>query len=608
MMKTNVLTPRDLFQKEICYVIPEFQRPYVWDGDGRWGPLWENVQNTADRYLERLDQYKGDKAKAEGQTNPHFLGAVVVQQERTATDEIEQRVVVDGQQRITTLQLLLAAVEGVCKEAEKPNASKRLLKLVKNDEMYQEDDRYKLRPGLGDKEPFQRAIDAVSDMDSRDAPLVVQAYGYFRAQAAGWVHDGGPDEIGRRVEALEAAVTSLVHMVVIDLGELDDPHVIFETLNARGTPLLQSDLIKNYVISRLGENVQEGIWLDLEEDWWRVETPQGRLRRARIEVALHYWLTMRKADEVSASKMFAEFKGYAEDKDDAGGFLRDIGEVVRDIKSVLGKYRDFQERDDLHPDNKRFRDRIDVMQMGVVTPVLLRLLASYDQGDQRFVQSLYALESFLVRRMVCRMTTKDYNSLMQSLLRALDEADGAGPVDGVVAKFLKEQTADARMWPDDDMIKERFRELDIYRLLTRARLRLVLEGIEEELRADDNYAEPGSVPNRLSIEHVMPQAWRANWPLDPSTADGEEAERERGRRMHTIGNLTLTTSRLNASLSNAPWESKRQTLVDHSVLFLNKELVRHETWDEQAIAARSEALADKFAQAWPGPDSPYWES
>ena len=125
-MKTNVLTPRDLFQKEICYVIPEFQRPYVWDGDGRWGPLWEDVQNTADRYLERLDQHKGDKAKAEGQTNPHFLGAVVVQQERTATDEIEQRVVVDGQQRITTLQLLLAAVEGVCKEAEKPNASKRL--------------------------------------------------------------------------------------------------------------------------------------------------------------------------------------------------------------------------------------------------------------------------------------------------------------------------------------------------------------------------------------------------------------------------------------------------------------------------------------------------
>ncbi len=593
MMKTNVLTPRDLFQKEICYVIPEFQRPYVWDGDGRWGPLWEDVQNTADRYLERLDQYKGDKAKAEGQTNPHFLGAVVVQQERTATDEIEQRVVVDGQQRITTLQLLLAAVEGVCKEAEKPNASKRLLKLVKNDEMYQEDDRYKLRPGLGDKEPFQRAIDAVSDMDSRDAPLVVQAYGYFRAQAAGWVHDGGPDEIGRRVEALEAAVTSLVHMVVIDLGELDDPHVIFETLNARGTPLLQSDLIKNYVLSRLDEKDQERIWNDLEEEWWRREITQGRLIRPQIDVALHYYLTMRKADEVSASKVFIGFKDYADSKD--------VIEVVRDVKSVLGKYREFRTSDDL------FRTRMDVMQMGVVTPVLLRLLASYDQSDERFIQALYALESFMVRRMVCRMTTKDYNSMMQSLLRALPE-EGMSAVDNTVVKFLKEQEADARIWPDDKAVRESFQTLPIYRQLTRGRLRLVLEGIENQLRDDDKYAEHEAAPTGLSIEHVMPQAWRANWPLDPSTADGEEAERERGRHLHTMGNLTLTRFRLNARLSNASWESKRQTLGDHSVLFLNKELVRHETWDEQAIAARSEALATAFARAWPGPDSPYWES
>ena len=468
-----------------------------------------------------------------------------------------------------------------------------VVKLVKNDEMYQEDDRYKLRPGLGDKEPFQRAIDAVSDMDSRDAPLVVQAYGYFRAQAAGWVHDGGPDEIGRRVEALEAAVTSLVHMVVIDLGELDDPHVIFETLNARGTPLLQSDLIKNYVLSRLDEKDQERIWNDLEEEWWRREITQGRLIRPQIDVALHYYLTMRKADEVSASKVFIGFKDYADSKD--------VIEVVRDVKSVLGKYREFRTSDDL------FRTRMDVMQMGVVTPVLLRLLASYDQSDERFIQALYALESFMVRRMVCRMTTKDYNSMMQSLLRALPE-EGMSAVDNTVVKFLKEQEADARIWPDDEAVRESFQALPIYRQLTRGRLRLVLEGIENQLRDDDKYAEHEAAPSGLSIEHVMPQAWRANWPLDPSTADGEEAERERGRHLHTMGNLTLTRFRLNARLSNASWESKRQTLGDHSVLFLNKELVRHETWDEQAIAARSEALADKFAQAWPGPDSPYWES
>ena len=598
-MDPRRMTPGALFQKDVCYVIPEFQRPYVWEGDDRWAPLWEDVQNTADKYLENLDRHKGDKAKAERLTNPHFLGAVVVKQERTATEEIEQRIVVDGQQRITTLQLLLAAVEGVCKETEKSIASKRLLKLVRNDEdIYSGDNLYKLCPSLGDKTPFQQAIDAASDADNRDAPLVVQAYGYFRAQAAEWVQSGGPDEIGRRVEALEATVTSLVHMVVIDLGESDDPHVIFETLNARGTPLLESDLVKNYVLSRLDES-QHGVWNDLEDDWWRKEIQQGRLVRPQIEVALHYWLTMRKAEEVSSSRIFRGFKEYADSKDD-------VIEIVQDVKSVLGKYRDFQTSDGLAPRNKRFRDRMQVMQMGVVTPVLLRLLASYDQRDPRFIQALYALESFMVRRMVCRLTAKDYNSMMQSLLRALD-ADGTFAVDSVVVNFLKSSDADARIWPDDDEVRESFQNLDIYRKLTRGRLRLVLEGIEEQLR-DNSDAETQEVPSGLSIEHVMPQAWSANWPLPVSTETLEEAERERRRHLHTIGNLTLTRFRLNARLSNSSWQSKKQTLSDHSTLFLNKELVRHEAWDEQAIAARSDHLADMFAKAWPGPDWSDWAS
>ena len=601
-MDTNVLTPRSLFQKEICYVIPEFQRSYVWEGDDRWGPLWEDVQNTADRYLENLDLHK-DKAKAERQTNPHFLGAVVVKQERTATEEIEQRIVVDGQQRITTIQLLLAAVKEVCQEAEKPIASKRLLKLVKNDEsIYIGDNVYKLCPSLGDKTPFQQAIDAVSDADNRDAPLVAQAYDYFRVQAAEWVRRDGPEQVGRRMEALEAAVTSLVHMVVIDLGDMDDPHMIFETLNARGTPLRASDLVKNYVLRRLDGSVQAGIWDDLEDDWWRREIAQGRLVRPQIDVALHYWLTMREAKEVSASDLFAGFKRYA----DTAKSKDDLIEVVRDVKSVLGKYRDFQTSDRLSADNKRFRDRMQVMQMGVVTPVLLRLLASYDQSDQRFTQALYALESFMVRRMVCRMTTKDYNSMIQSLLRVLD-ADETSAADHVVAKFLKEQDADARVWPDDGEVRRAFQPQPIYRQLTRGRLRLVLEGIEESLMHGGG-AEREDAPAGLSIEHIMPQAWRANWPLDPSSADGEEAEFERSRHLHTIGNLTLTKGRLNARLSNASWHSKRQTLHDHSVLFLNKELVGHETWDEQAIATRSEHLAGVFAKAWPGPDWSEWES
>lgn len=610
-MQPHDMTPRALFQKEICYVVPEFQRPYVWDEEGRWAPLWEDVQITAERYLDNLDLHSGDKGRAEGSTNPHFLGAVVVKQEHTAASEIGKRIVVDGQQRMTTLQLLLAAVEGVCREVEHP-ASERLLTFVKNnDRIYSGDDLYKLRPSSEDKGPFQRAIDAASGADTRDATedagderdlvadgasLVVRAYDYFRAQAEEWVQRGGPYEVGRRIEALEAAVTSLVHMVVINLEEPDDPNVIFETLNARGTPLLQSDLVKNYMIARLGANSRSGVWKVMEDGWWRKQVAQGRLQHARIEVALHYWLTMRTANEVPSSRIFDGFKGYAKDLD--------ANIVIQDIKSVLGKYRNFQTSNDLHADNKRFRDRMQVMQMGVVTPVLLRLLDSYKQDDQRFAQALYALESFMVRRMVCRMTTKDYNSMMQSLLRALNTNE-ASAADRVVVKYLKEQEADARIWPDDGTIKDKFRVMDIYRLLTRSRLRLVLQGIEEQLMHDGG-AEREAAPAGLSIEHVMPQKWETNWPLPASSEALDAAWRHRNNAKHTIGNLTLTKKRLNASLSNASWQSKRQTLDAHSVLFLNKELVRHEAWDEQTIAARSEHLASVFARAWPGPNSSAW--
>ena len=307
---------------------------------------------------------------------------------------------------------------------------------------------------------------------------------------------------------------------------------------------------------------------------------------------------MRKADEVSASKVFIGFKEYADSKD--------VIEVVRDVKSVLGKYRDFQTSDSLIARNKRFRDRMQVMQMGVVTPVLLRLLASHDQSDQRFVQALYALESFMVRRMVCRRTTKDYNSMMQSLLRALD-ADETSAVDNVVVNFLKEQKADARIWPDDYEVRKCFRTEPVYRQLTRGRLRLVLEGIEEQMR-DGSDMEGTLVRPNLTIEHVMPQAWPTNWPLPAPSEDMEDPGRHRNHVIHTIGNLTLTNFRLNARLSNAPWESKKQTLNEHSGLFLNNDLAGYEAWDEQAIAARSERLANVFAKAWPGPDSPYWDS
>ena len=125
-MKTDILSPKALFQRDIRYTIPAFQRRYVWTLDDQWEPLWEDVSNTADDYLEKLDRSNGDGVEAEQETVRHFLGAVVVQQVNTATRDVERREVIDGQQRLTTLQLLLDAVQFVSEEHKIKGVAARL--------------------------------------------------------------------------------------------------------------------------------------------------------------------------------------------------------------------------------------------------------------------------------------------------------------------------------------------------------------------------------------------------------------------------------------------------------------------------------------------------
>ena len=607
-MDTNILSPKNLFQKDISYVIPPYQRPYVWDEEYRWAPFWEDIRNTAESYLENLDAVDGDKTKAEGRTVPHFLGAVVLQQEPGATHEVERRFVVDGQQRMTTLQLLIDAVQEVYSDLNLRTAAKRLSKLVVNDdELFEGNDLFKLVPSLRDRAAFRHAMQNGLATDEYQESLVVQAHEYFQAQAKEWVL-ANEEDIENRAGALESAITTLVQLVVIDLGTTDNPHVIFETLNARGTPLLESDLIKNYVLSQVTHDDQGNIWGSLDEDWWRDEVQQGRMRLPRVEVLTNYWLTMRTASEVAASRLFNAFRRYSDGLD--------IAAVMADINHVLSEYQTFAQSDGLSANEALFRERIQVMEAGVITPILLLLLSSGRISQEEHSKALRAIESFLVRRMVCRFTTKDYNSLIQALLSTLAER-GIDDVGVTVSRFLNEQTADARLWPTNAQVTHSISQLPLYRLLTRARLRLVLEGIERQLRIDQGQGkvEQLTVTPGLSIEHVMPRGWnRANWPLPAATEESMEVEK-RKQLIETLGNLTLTTQRLNSSLSNAPWQqadskakqpSKRATLRNHSVLFLNKELVQHDSWSEDAIHERNKQLADVFIEVWPGPDSPVW--
>ena len=585
MESVNILNLQNLFNNPIRYEIPALQRRYVWDQEQQWDPLWNDVRNTAEEYMVNG-----------AHVNRHFLGAIVIQQQSQPVNMLDTRQVVDGQQRLITTQLLLDATQEVFEEREVGNAARRLSRLVLNGEEYQDDDpfsAFKVLPTIDDRQAFKHAMSNESTDDEFEETLIVQAHEFFKLMVRDWL-DERPAESGKRVDALEITIRNLLEMVVIDLKQSDNPHVIFETLNARGTPLLESDKVKNMMLfeaGKVGIDDPDKVW-DFGGEWWNEEVYQGRLLRPRVDAFLNFWLTMRKQDEVAPNNVFADFRRYFEEECN-----KDAEAVAADIEKV-GKVYTALEKVEVDDGIEPFLYRRGVMQAGVITPVLMWLLSS-EVPQEQITKSLLSLESYLVRRMICGMTTRGYGRFFIGMLSALKGA-GAARSGEAITQYLKGQESYATQWPDDQQLKDAFLHRPVYRLMTRGRTRIVLEGIEAGLRTDK--AGDQSVPRDLTIEHVMPRGWRSDWNLPSDVEDEEMAKSNRDRLIHTMGNLTLARGSLNTSLSNRPWEEKREELHDHITLFLNKDLVKEPEWNEERIEARARSLVQVAIKVWPYPD------
>ena len=577
-MKSDILRPTDLFSKDVRYEVPPFQRPYIWNRARQWEPLWEDVRGLAEQHLSGLT------------AQPHFMGAVVLSQRPNQASEAETREVVDGQQRLVTLQVLLDAARQAFAERG-CRAASRLQALVQNREVYWETDpelRFKVWPTVLDQPGFRQVMNGGAPADGDRNTLLVQAHRFFSEQVGIWLDDGAEGSVDERTLALERVVVQLLQLVVIDLEPADDPHIIFETLNDRGTRLSQSDLVKNLILYRCGSSVAADALWPFGDRWWRQEISQQRLLRPRVDVFLNYWMEMRKGDVVRSSDVFADFRAWSS----ADG--QDMEEIAGDLARVGSIYRRMEEGG--YPRMAVFLYRLRAMQIRVATPVVLWLL-SEDVPSSQLDKGLRALESFLVRRMLCRLNSTGLTRLFVGLLGYLKNQPLSGTGDAVVG-YLGSQLANMREWPDDHMMADAFRTAPLYRLLSRDRLRMVLEGIEGGLRS--GWAESGEpVPGKLTVEHIMPRGWRDGWPL-PADADA----RDRDRLVHSIGNLTLVSGRLNAGLSNGPWREKRWTLGSFSTLYLNKSLLAEvpSDWDEAAIAARADRLCQVAREVWPHTD------
>lgn len=577
-MKVNRLTLNDIFDRTERLDAPIFQRPYVWDEDKNWEPLWESIKNICDKKLVNVI------------SRPHFIGTIVLEQIHTTTGKLNIRQIIDGRQRLTTFQLALAAIRDLCVKQNEKRYAETFDKLTTNTVPLSEsdEDSFKVWPTNIDRDIFKKVMSARTPIGVRrieeenGESKIPSAYIYFLDKFDEWLGTAGTEEFQKRLQCLYFTFRDNLHLVVIDLEQDDDAQEIFETLNALGTPLLPADLVKNYLFHMADiqktnvEELYKKYWLnfDLENNYWRKETRQGRFKRPRLDYFLGHFLTLMMVDEVPATQLFSTYRDYVQGCED-----KSAEKQMEKFRLYAEIYKSF---DEFHPESREglFFERLDCMDTSTLHPVLLELLRIKNGNEQKneLLSIFVDFESFLIRRTICELTTKNYNKLFIGLLKELKEKEINQKN---IRDYLLNQETDISRWPDDVELLKAWKNNAFYKKQKRGRGPMILKALEAELHTKKT--ERLKYDDDLTIEHLLPEKWEKHWPLkaEENMPEYKEQEEIRENHLHRVGNLTLLTKVLNPSISNGPWDKKLPEILKHSALNLNRLLPKK--WDETAI-------------------------
>lgn len=598
------------------YEIPMFQRPYVWGMERNWLPLWTDIAAAADSVVADM---LADEWPEEPPT--YFLGAIVVKATANHPQRLSGSILVDGQQRLTTLQVMLAAARAVATELGAESAAGRFDEWIENSEKAVHEkwpnDRYKLWPLPQDRRQYLWAVRRPADQSPCPdyAHRISEARLWFESSIREWaLCDGNP---GDRLDALHSALESRIALVRITLEKTDNAQVIFEALNHRGVELSQSDLVKNLLFRlvedqgdrHLAESLLVDHWLPLDGRKWRTETVAGRIKRSLLDQVVAYWLTVRMGEVVSVERLFDDFKSWLLD----GGFT--AAAVIKEIR----RYVDLYDQLCTDPHDEPTAALVDLVlttKTNTAWPLILGVYSDDRVPEDQRSKAAGALSSYLTRRMICGLTTKDFNRIFVSVLQAARDRTA---VDGLAGDAVENELArlagETRNWPDDGEFLAAIMGSNFY-ALSRPRQRAFFAGIENHLRdvkAED--AQPIRAQwEYLNIEHVMPQKWRDNWPI--ADENDERLVSQRERAISSVGNLTLTNGRLNSQMSNQAWPAKRPVLQGKSTMLITTASVLSappgvgtseasnwaDEWDEMHIARRTAHLVGLALEVWPRPD------
>ncbi|HEY3637232.1 MAG TPA: DUF262 domain-containing HNH endonuclease family protein [Rhizomicrobium sp.] len=609
-----------IFEKKMRLEVPHFQRQYVWTMERQWEPLWEDIKR---KFVEKLD----------GRTDApaHFLGAMVLDQKQTPTTHVERRQVIDGQQRLTTLQIFLSAFRDFCREQECDELAAECDSFTQNRGMMAEPevDRFKVWPTQLDRRQFSDVVLSGSrkELEKRHPlhwrkrakrpdprPQMIAAYFYFYDELSEFFlgtseeHVISADiQVCSRLEQCFQALKNSLKVVTIDLQLGDDPQVIFETLNARGEPLLPADLLRNFIFlraARVGED-QEALyreyWSPFDEPFWREEVKQGRLVRPRSDLFMQHFLASRIGEDIPIKHLFVEYKHWIEKERPFQNIRDELATLCRqggDFHRILAPTKD----DPLY----RLATFLEAFDIRTTYPLLLALL-NVEVTNAAWNAITGILESYLVRRALCALGTKNYNRVFLQLTKTL-RREGLNP--DTLRTSLLSQSGPSSEWPNDGEFMQSWLNNNAY-ALGNQKLVHIFKTLNESYIS--NKAEIFSFEEQPTIEHIMPEAWVENWPLadgsigltaldmliDESSDDRTKESQERNELVQTMGNLTILSQPLNSAQSNSSWNDKRPELMIHSLLPINQQLATSAIWDERAILSRGRELFDRASKVWP---------
>jgi hypothetical protein len=523
------------------YVVPLFQRPYSWKPK-HWQTLWQNLVELCE----------------DAQPRSHFIGSIVTIPARSVPEGVTKFNLIDGQQRLTTILVLLAAVRDKAR-----NLSGTLAEMIDNlylKNRYQGGaDVLKLLPTQGDRAAF------LAVMEGRERPpdsQVSGAYEFFEKKLR------LSQEIS--LDRLHNAIVRHLVLVSIVLDKDDNPYLIFESLNATGEPLTQADLIRNFLFMRVRVACQEQVhaahWQPMQE----------RLGENLTDFIRHF--LMRGGKVVKQSDVYYTLKEAVED--------RSPEEVVTYLQEMAAASVCYAKL--LDPSLERSArvgarmHRLNRFEVTTAYPFLLNVYAAYEAGsvtEAELAELLDVLENFLIRRFVCGVPTYGLTKVFSSLY-------GQAGLGGSFLENVKRLLRD-RNYPRDTEFRERFVTCKLYGGGERlAKARLILERLEESFGHKEMPDLAG-----LTVEHVMPQTLTEWW--KDHLGEGWDAVYETW--LDTIGNLTLTA--YNPELSNSDFPTKR-AILQKSHLELNRHFDAAQEWNEGSISRRGEELAERALKVW----------